>query len=133
MKPVDIAFTLGSEHFSLRHPRAGWPSWFEAVAVPGVSKKPDGKCTFSITIPLAGRLAPNQSWEEIRGHKALVQTDAATGKRSVVLSMAPKAVIRVFEAVIDPGTESIEVQYEISPAAITIPPDCYFWGESSNA
>jgi hypothetical protein len=130
MKPLDFVIALGSNYFSSRHPKEEWPAWFEQAVVFGASPTAEKRWKFSLTIPLDGPLNVNESWETIRGHKTLVTVNPQTGSKHVVLSKAPAGVVTVFEAIIDPNMQSVEVLFETPPSAVEVLAGLYLWGES---
>lgn len=91
------------------HPKETWPDWFKKC----ISLKVTLDANYQWVISLDGvknePLEPNYFEEEFNGRRRTIYLDPITGKKYVVLCIAPKTIITVFKAVINPDTAEVTV------------------------
>ena len=104
-----IAQDLVMARYRSLHPRPSWPDWFSSRSTCGGTRDSDKAWLMSITVPLLTVLGPHQRWETVDGNKVVFDTDPATGKQSVLISIAPRGVVIAFQARVNPATGAVDV------------------------
>jgi len=93
-------------------PKASRPDWFDDCATLSGSRDREGRWLMSVTLAENEPLEDGEYWEELGGHWSIISPDKVTGEKRVVISRCGGPVLTVFEVLIDPRDESVDVRVD---------------------
>lgn len=98
-------------HEKLR-PRASRPDWFDDCATVTGSRDREGRWLVSVTLAENEPLEDGEYWEELGGRWSIISPNKVTGEKMVCISRCGGPVLTVFEVLIDPRDESVDVRVD---------------------
>ena len=105
----DEAIALANEALFGHYTQPALPPWFAACVTVGGFKNRQAKWVIRYTAIPYSPLLENQHWDEINGHRVVVEITPLTGERNIVISRPSPEPIVIFEVLIDPSVHSIEI------------------------
>jgi hypothetical protein len=114
---IERAVAAANALLEQHHPQATRPSWF-ASSVAQSARMAGAKVEVRHRVERMVPLKPNQAWEESATGPRLIETDATTGQRRVLLTRDPGEFIDLFTVVFEPESGAVTVTEDCDFAAI---------------
>lgn len=99
------AFAVGA--FRALHSKI--PHWLPSYSMISGTRDEMERWVIFLTVVPKETLEPNYFWEELNGERMLVNIDPITGQKGYVIHRAPREVITIFKATVDPETAEVTV------------------------
>jgi hypothetical protein len=110
---TELALIAANNSFEERHPTVSRPEWALRSITQSTRFTEHGTIEVSYKVECKVPLEPNQAWEKSSSGLRLIETDFASGKRSVVLTRDPGKFIELFRVVFHIANRNSEVILDV--------------------
>lgn len=117
-RAIEAAVAAAEAALEARHPAASRPAWFERSVAQSVRVPADDTVEVRYRAERKVPLKPDQAWEDSPDGRRLIETDANTGMRYVVITRDTGEFLDLFTVVFDIPTGAIDIVVDADLDAI---------------